>query len=240
MALEHEDQKAILKGIMDLLHLPLLLKSSKWWQTPSQFRALECIYLQTSWLCFLDAKQLNQLILAFPEWAGCVLFMKTESAECSRFSSVTCTFPDYFPAQSTHCVALSYLTKVATSGNNRLRFTHSQGTNMRIFNRTHCSFRAKSHLRWSTLPLWKSRGAESSSPQTLIWPSDSSHVLQQWRKEHLRWAGPLGSWTSAPYYLMRRYNTSHKIIPSICFTWWGQRKKETPSKTEYLKNAVSL
>lgn len=81
--------KAILKGIMDLLHLPLLLKSSKWWQTSNQFRALECIYLQTSWLCLLDAKQLNQLILVFPEWAGCVLFMKTESVECSRFSSVT-------------------------------------------------------------------------------------------------------------------------------------------------------
>lgn len=53
--------------------------------------------------------------------------------------------------------------------------------------------------------------------------------------KHLRWAGALGSWTSAPYFLMRRFKASHKITPSICFTWWGERKKEKPSKTEYLK-----
>lgn len=53
--------------------------------------------------------------------------------------------------------------------------------------------------------------------------------------KHFRWAGALGSWTSAPYFLMRRFKASHKITSSICFTWWGERKKEKPSKTEYLK-----
>lgn len=146
------------------------------------------------------------------------------------------TSPEYFPAELIQCVAFFYLTKYTLSKwkQQTWGFTSSQGTNVRIFNRTHRSFRAKFHLRSLTLPLWKAPGAQSPSPWTSVWAFHPVMFSNSGGK-HLRWAGALGSWTSAPYFLMRRFKASHKITPSICFTWWGERKKEKPSKTEYLK-----
>lgn len=122
-----------------------------------------------------DAKQLDELVSAFPELASGVLFLwrESQSAPVSlqsqklRPEPLSRLFPNWL--HSLCCIILCNLIPFP-GRNNRPGLTCSQGMNMHVSNRTQCSFRAKSHLRRVTLLLWKSPGAGSPSPQTSVWP----------------------------------------------------------------------
>lgn len=190
-------------------------------RSPGQFRVLESIYLCISGLCLLDAKQLDSLIPAFPELSSCVLFMGRESPRVPvsllshrlRPEPLSRIFPRWldsmfciilfdlipFPGRNKTLASLTAKAWICTSLTERSAVLERNPTS----GRWHCSF--GSHQELGAHLHWHQSG--------LLIPV----VFSSSRRKHLRWAGALGSWPSAPYFLTRRSRVSCEITFSIWF-----------------------